>query len=318
MSSGLPNRLPAQAGLEMLAEGGSAVVWDGGRTAITRVECLRPITRGIDARRAPADRGALKLAFADALAHVADIDHIQARPGQLLDKGYLRQRSTLIDRTHAKGVTAGTSPKGSTGYLTAADASGLMVPMIQSNYMGFGSGVVVHGTGVSLQNRGTGLVTTPGHPKPCRSNQTSVPRHHSGLHGQGRNQATAWASASRRAHRRLRPKPAGSMQRPALQLAAGHASERRGGFPPATLEELRRRGHEIITVDDYHQFGSCLAIWRLDDGYLAASDPRGDDQAAGPLMKAADRCPINRVPGRGTRPVRRLRAGMLRRRRDRS
>jgi gamma-glutamyltranspeptidase/glutathione hydrolase len=54
-----------------------------------------------------------------------------------------------------------------------------------------------------------------------------------------------------------------------------------GAFPPATLEELRRRGHEIVTVEDYNQFGSCQAIWRLDDGYLAASDPRRDGQAAG-------------------------------------
>jgi gamma-glutamyltranspeptidase/glutathione hydrolase len=53
------------------------------------------------------------------------------------------------------------------------------------------------------------------------------------------------------------------------------------GFPQATLEELRRRGHEIVTVEDYNQFGSCQAIWRLDDGYLAASDPRRDGQAAG-------------------------------------
>src|ERR1700738_1290267 len=60
---------------------------------------------------------ALKLAFADALAYVADIDHMQVRPGQLLDKRYLKQRSTLIDWTQAKDVTAGTPPKGGTVYL---------------------------------------------------------------------------------------------------------------------------------------------------------------------------------------------------------
>ena len=49
-------------------------------------------------------------------------------------------------------------------YLTAADADGMMVSMIQSNYDGFGSGVVVPGTGISLQNRGTGFSATPGHP----------------------------------------------------------------------------------------------------------------------------------------------------------
>ncbi|EUA51747.1 gamma-glutamyltranspeptidase family protein [Mycobacterium xenopi 3993] len=49
-------------------------------------------------------------------------------------------------------------------YLTAADASGVMVSMIQSNYLGFGSGVVVPGTGIALHNRGANFVATPGHP----------------------------------------------------------------------------------------------------------------------------------------------------------
>src|ERR1044071_2693027 len=56
------------------------------------------------------------------------------------------------------------------------------------------------------------------------------------------------------------------------------------GFAPATLEELKRRGHRIVTVDDYNQFGSCQAIWKLEGnagGYFVASDPRRDGQAVG-------------------------------------
>jgi gamma-glutamyltranspeptidase/glutathione hydrolase len=53
------------------------------------------------------------------------------------------------------------------------------------------------------------------------------------------------------------------------------------GFPQSTTEELAQRGHQLIEVNDYNQFGSCQAIWRLDDGYLAVSDPRRDGQAAG-------------------------------------
>ena len=48
-------------------------------------------------------------------------------------------------------------------YLTAADEIGMMVSYIQSNYTGFGSGVVVPGTGISLQNRGYGFTLKPGH-----------------------------------------------------------------------------------------------------------------------------------------------------------
>ncbi|EUA23650.1 gamma-glutamyltranspeptidase family protein [Mycobacterium xenopi 4042] len=106
---------------------------------------------------------ALKLAFADAQAYVADIDHMPLRPRHLLDPEYLKQRATLIDPNRAKPAFAGT-PSGGTVYLTAADASGVMVSMIQSNYLGFGSGVVVPGTGIALHNRGANFVATPGHP----------------------------------------------------------------------------------------------------------------------------------------------------------
>jgi gamma-glutamyltranspeptidase/glutathione hydrolase len=57
------------------------------------------------------------------------------------------------------------------------------------------------------------------------------------------------------------------------------------GFPPATLEALQKRGHRIVTIDDYNQFGSCQAIWKLEGGeagaYFVASDPRRDGQAVG-------------------------------------
>src|SRR5216683_921493 len=107
---------------------------------------------------------AVKLAFADAYRFVGDSKAMQVTPEQLLDPDYLKVRSTLIDMKRAQDFGHGSPPKGGTVYLTAADASGMMVSMIQSNFMGFGSGVVVPGTGVSLQNRGSGLVLTPGHP----------------------------------------------------------------------------------------------------------------------------------------------------------
>jgi gamma-glutamyltranspeptidase/glutathione hydrolase len=50
---------------------------------------------------------------------------------------------------------------------------------------------------------------------------------------------------------------------------------------PQVVEGLRSLGHRIVTVDDYNQFGSCQAIWKMDGGWLAASDPRRDGQAAG-------------------------------------
>jgi gamma-glutamyltranspeptidase/glutathione hydrolase len=54
-----------------------------------------------------------------------------------------------------------------------------------------------------------------------------------------------------------------------------------GRFPAATLEELQRRGHRIVTIDDYNQFGSAQLAWKLEGGYFSASDPRRDGQASG-------------------------------------
>ncbi|WP_082992355.1 gamma-glutamyltransferase family protein [Paraburkholderia tropica] len=107
---------------------------------------------------------AMRLAFADLHAHVADPRTMRYSAEELLDPGYLAQRAKQIN-PHRKGsFSAGKPHSGGTVYLCAADASGNMVSFIQSNYRGFGSGVVVPGTGISLHNRGSGFVTTPDHP----------------------------------------------------------------------------------------------------------------------------------------------------------
>src|SRR5688572_15954509 len=121
---------------------------------------------------------AQKLAFADAWRYVADIDYMKdAPPEALLDKAYLQSRAKLIDPKRAQDFGPGKPPKGGTVYLTAADASGMMVSFIQSNYMGFGSGVVADG--ISLQNRAATFVLKPGHPNRAgpskRPYQTIIP-----------------------------------------------------------------------------------------------------------------------------------------------
>src|SRR5258708_8622509 len=82
----------------------------------------------------------------------------------MLDAGYLAQRAKLIDMKRAQAPAPGVPKQGGTVYLTAADEKGMMLSFIQSNYMGFGSGVVVPGTGISLQNRGAGFTLEPGSP----------------------------------------------------------------------------------------------------------------------------------------------------------
>ena len=96
---------------------------------------------------------AMKMAFADAFHYVTDPDHMELDYHCLLDPSYGAQRAAEMGQT-AQVYTHGIPPKSGTVYLCCADGEGNMVSYIQSNYMGFGSGVVVTGTGVSLQNRG--------------------------------------------------------------------------------------------------------------------------------------------------------------------
>jgi gamma-glutamyltranspeptidase/glutathione hydrolase len=235
---------------------------------------------------------AVKLAFADALAYVADIDAMPVTPDQLLDRDYLAARAGLIDRARAQTFGAGRPPVGGTVYLTAADASGMMVSMIQSNNEGFGSGVVVAGTGISLHNRGANFVATPGHPNqvgprkrprhsilPAFLTRQGAPVMSFGVMGgpmqpQGHTQVIVRIAD-------YRQNPQAACDGPRFRWVQGLQVGVEAGFPPATLDELRRRGHDLIAVRDYSAFGSCQAIWRLDDGYLAASDPRRDGQAVG-------------------------------------
>jgi len=107
---------------------------------------------------------AMRLAFADLYAHVAEPAHMKVSVDDLLNPTYLKQRADLINREHASPFVAGAPKVGGTVYLCTADAQGNMVSYIQSNFNGFGSGVVVPGTGISFQNRGFGFELTPGHP----------------------------------------------------------------------------------------------------------------------------------------------------------
>jgi gamma-glutamyltranspeptidase/glutathione hydrolase len=105
---------------------------------------------------------AMKLAFADVHSHVADPDFMTCAVEQLLCKNYARDRRRLIGETAISVAEPGLVP-GGTVYLAAADGD-LMVSFIQSNFIGFGSGILVPGTGIALHNRGTGFSLEPGHP----------------------------------------------------------------------------------------------------------------------------------------------------------
>jgi gamma-glutamyltranspeptidase/glutathione hydrolase len=113
---------------------------------------------------------AMRLAFADALRYVADPAFAAVPLQELLSEAYARERARQIDPRQAMdppawGVPPGAEAGGSdTVYFCTADAEGNACSFINSNYMGFGTGIVPAGCGYSLQNRGYGFRLDPEHP----------------------------------------------------------------------------------------------------------------------------------------------------------
>ena len=166
----------------------------------------------------------------------------------------------------------------------------MMVSFIQSNFMGFGSGVVVDG--ISLQNRGATFVLEPGHPELRRPGkrpyQTIIPgfvtRDGRPVMSFGVMGGTMQPQGHAQVMVRIADygqSPQAACDGPRFRFVQGMDVSVEDGFPAATLEELQRRGHRIVDVDDYNQFGCAQLIWKLDGGYFAASDPRRDGQAVG-------------------------------------
>ena len=128
-----------------------------GVTALQMLGLTDGLTLGDDplsARTAHLEVEAKKLAFADRAAYITDLQRMRLGPEALIAPDYLAGRRALISSERALATTATAGFMGDTIYLCAADGDSSAVSLIQSNYAGFGSGLVVDGTGISLQNRG--------------------------------------------------------------------------------------------------------------------------------------------------------------------
>lgn len=236
---------------------------------------------------------AMKLAFADAYRHVADLSSMTISPAALLDRGYLRERASLIDRDRAQNFGPGVPPSGGTVYVTAADAGGMMVSLIQSNYMGFGSGVVVPGTGISLQNRGAGFTLEHDHPNevagakrpfhtiiPGFMTRDGAPLATLGVMGGPIQPPGHVQTVVRMQDYGMNPQAA--LDAPRFKVNAGRSIDLEASAPRELRDGLIALGHNLESFpDSYMDFGAGQAILKVDTGYVAASDPRRDGQAAG-------------------------------------
>ena len=243
---------------------------------------------------------AMKLAFADVYRYVAEPSSMAVTAQQMLDGAYLHSRARRIDMTQAQDFGPGNPARGGTIYLTAADERGMMVSFIQSNYMGFGSGCVEPGFGISLQNRGHGFSTDPaGHNPanlvapgkrpfhtiiPAFLTQNGQPVMSFGVMGANMQPQGHVQTLVRMIDHGQNPQTA--CDAPRWRVNAGLDINVEAAMDPATVAGLRALGHHIGVIDDpYQDFGAGQFIWRLGDpgaeGYVAASDPRRDGQAVG-------------------------------------
>ncbi|MEV6798729.1 gamma-glutamyltransferase family protein [Micromonospora rifamycinica] len=257
------------------------------------------ILDGLDPAGDPVERvhrqvEAVKLGFADAHAHVADPERVDVPTAGLLDPGYLAARRTLLtDR--AGDPVAGGPERGGTVYLCTADADGLMVSLIQSTYLGFGSRVVLPGYGFALQNRGTGFRLDPGHPNvvgpakrpfhtiiPGFLTRDGAPVGPFGVMGghmqpQGHLQ---WVAAT--VDGGLDPQAA--LDAPRWYWHAGRTLlvEPTLAAVPGLVAGLRARGHEVTVAAEPSVFGYGQALRRAPaGGWMAGTEPRVDGAAVG-------------------------------------
>lgn len=235
---------------------------------------------------------ATKLAMIDADKFVGDLESMHVRPSDLLDPAYLAERARLVDPARAGDPGHGAPRSSGTVYLAAADKSGMMISFIQSNYMGFGSGVVVPETGISMQNRGHSFTLERGHANEVgprkRPFQTIIPGFMTKDGGPLAAFGVMGGPMQAQGHTQMavrtliygqNPQAAADAQR--WRVVSGRKVAVETNFDPKLAEALRARGHEIIieSPDAVFAFGGAQLIMRTAAGYVAGSDPRKDGQA---------------------------------------
>ena len=251
---------------------------------------------------------AKKLAFADRAASYADPDFYRSPVERLISKDYARERGRLISMDRAmQAAEPGVIPQlnqGDTIYLTTADADGMMVSLIQSNYRGMGSGMAPPGLGFILQDRGEQFVLKAGHPNsyapgkrpfhtiiPAFVTKDGKPWLSFGVMGgamqpQGHVQILLnlidfgmnlqEAGDAPRIQHDGSTEPAGQ----ATTMADGGELDLETGFPYETVRALMRKGHSVRFADG--PYGGYQAIMvNPQGGYIGASESRKDGQAAG-------------------------------------
>jgi gamma-glutamyltranspeptidase/glutathione hydrolase len=258
------------------------------------------ILRHLDIRRYPADSAdsihlqveTMKLAFAESWRHIADPAAMEVDPQHLLADAFLADRAAKIRMDQVGTPRAALRSDGGTVYLSTADRNGMMVSYVQSNYMGFGSGIVVADAGISLQNRGRGFTLAPGHPNCVNGGKRPF---HTIMPGfvtrDGRpllSFGVMGALMQPQAHLQMIVRifdyglnPQAASDAPRWYVTEDFRLALESGLPDNVAAELAGRGHRLMPDPPARLFGGAQLIACLPDGYCGASDHRKDGQAVG-------------------------------------
>jgi gamma-glutamyltranspeptidase/glutathione hydrolase len=250
---------------------------------------------------------AKKLAFEDRARLYGDPSFVTNPVEELLSKAYATRRGKLISAERAADrFDPGIQPlkTSDTIYLTTADSNGMMVSLIQSNYRGFGSGMVPEGLGFTLQDRGELFDLTPARPNsyapkkrpfhtiiPAFVTRGGQPWLSFGVMGgdmqpQGHVQILLnlidFGMGLQEAGDAPRIYHTGSSEPTGEQMTDGGSVNLENGYPASTIQELGRRGHRIGSIRGAAYGGYQAIRWDSTHRvYIGASESRKDGQAAG-------------------------------------
>ena len=233
---------------------------------------------------------AMKIAIGAAFEHFADPAAMRVDVANLLEPGMLQQAAERIG-SEASSAPPVSLPVGQdTVYLTTADEGGLMVSFIQSNYMAFGSGIVIPGTGIAMQNRGAGFVLDTDHPNVVAGGKRPFHTIMPGFVTQDGKPAMSFGvmggHMQHQGHVQMVSRIFGHGQNPqaASDAPRWHVNEAyelllEPGFDPATLSALAAKGHRVRFDDTESVYGGAQLIQKIGDGYVAGSDHRKEGHA---------------------------------------
>jgi gamma-glutamyltranspeptidase/glutathione hydrolase len=234
---------------------------------------------------------AARLAFGVRDTHIADAAYMREPVAGLLDKGFAKKLSALLDRSRRVPLPQSPKPGSDTIYLTVVDRDRTAVSFINSLYSGFGTGICTEKTGVMLHNRGSGFVLEPGHPNEIapgkRPMHTIIP---------------ALATRDGRCTMSFGVmgadyQPMGHMQVVTNMIDYGmdvqqaidaprvfyldETTEVERGVSAATIEGLKARGHNVVVRPLPHGGGQGIVIDWEKGTLIGGSDPRKDGCAIG-------------------------------------